>query len=254
MENNYLSHHGIKGQKWGVRRFQNEDGSLTAAGKRRLGVNKVEKLQKKATNARTSANEWDEMADHLSGKRSTKRRIKKIDKYRQNAAEDRAVAEKYDKKVEQKIAKKYSTIGDHSGKARYELDKGENIMRTHEKNASSLEALAKKYDDSGSYGKAELMRRSAETIRARGENLKAEQIRIAERYMEKSNIANQKASALATATNVKLGKKKVDSIIAEADKDGYNWAKAVDEINKEVDRISLIGQTGNNVYKYATGK
>lgn len=30
-----LSHHGIKGQKWGVRRFQNEDGSLTAAGKSR---------------------------------------------------------------------------------------------------------------------------------------------------------------------------------------------------------------------------
>lgn len=30
-----LSHHGIKGQKWGVRRYQNEDGSLTAAGKQR---------------------------------------------------------------------------------------------------------------------------------------------------------------------------------------------------------------------------
>ena len=28
-----LYHHGIKGQKWGVRRYQNEDGSLTAAGK-----------------------------------------------------------------------------------------------------------------------------------------------------------------------------------------------------------------------------
>ena len=26
---NELYHHGIKGQKWGVRRFQNEDGSLT---------------------------------------------------------------------------------------------------------------------------------------------------------------------------------------------------------------------------------
>lgn len=34
-ENNYLVHHGIKGQKWGVRRFQNEDGSLTAEGKER---------------------------------------------------------------------------------------------------------------------------------------------------------------------------------------------------------------------------
>ena len=30
-------HHGIKGQKWGVRRFQNEDGSLTAEGKARYG-------------------------------------------------------------------------------------------------------------------------------------------------------------------------------------------------------------------------
>lgn len=33
----YLMHHGIKGQKWGIRRFQNEDGSLTLAGKERYG-------------------------------------------------------------------------------------------------------------------------------------------------------------------------------------------------------------------------
>ena len=32
----YLSHFGIKGQKWGVRRYQNADGTYTAAGKKRL--------------------------------------------------------------------------------------------------------------------------------------------------------------------------------------------------------------------------
>lgn len=31
----YLMHHGIKGQKWGVRRFQDAAGNLTAAGKKR---------------------------------------------------------------------------------------------------------------------------------------------------------------------------------------------------------------------------
>lgn len=31
----YLAHYGIKGQKWGVRRFQNKDGSLTDQGKLR---------------------------------------------------------------------------------------------------------------------------------------------------------------------------------------------------------------------------
>lgn len=34
-DSEYLAHYGIKGMKWGVRRYRNEDGSLTSLGKKR---------------------------------------------------------------------------------------------------------------------------------------------------------------------------------------------------------------------------
>jgi hypothetical protein len=36
MNSNELMHHGIHGMRWGVRRYQNKDGSLTAAGRKRI--------------------------------------------------------------------------------------------------------------------------------------------------------------------------------------------------------------------------
>lgn len=54
MENQILQHHGVKGQRWGVRRYQYSDGSLTPMGRRRMNstdndnrkVYKVNKLTK----------------------------------------------------------------------------------------------------------------------------------------------------------------------------------------------------------------
>ena len=50
---NTLCHHGIKGQKWGVRRYQNPDGSLTNAGRKKYGTKtnfeRVQAAKKAAT-------------------------------------------------------------------------------------------------------------------------------------------------------------------------------------------------------------
>lgn len=48
----YLIHHGVQGQRWGVRRYQNKDGSLTEAGRKR-----IEKYKSKEDAINT--NKWD---------------------------------------------------------------------------------------------------------------------------------------------------------------------------------------------------
>ena len=60
----YLMHHGVRGMRWGVRRYQNADGSLTDAGKRRYsnGERAYKDLKKQVHSKRAKliggANRW----------------------------------------------------------------------------------------------------------------------------------------------------------------------------------------------------
>lgn len=56
---NELSHHGILGQKWGVRRYQNRDGTLTEEGKARLEKYRADETAKVEDNIRTMETKRD---------------------------------------------------------------------------------------------------------------------------------------------------------------------------------------------------
>lgn len=73
MQSDYIKHHGIRGQRWGVRRFQKLNGMFTAEGRKRRQEQK-KKYEEKLEEVESKASKVDKV---LYGK-STRRKAAKI--------------------------------------------------------------------------------------------------------------------------------------------------------------------------------
>lgn len=89
MEVDVLQHHGVKGMKWGIRRYQNKDGSLTPAGKKRAAKLKEEYTSltgKRTIRSKTSSKKVEEKKEDSTPK---KKSVKEMSDAELNAAVNR---------------------------------------------------------------------------------------------------------------------------------------------------------------------
>ena len=92
-----LYHHGIKGQKWGVRRYQNKDGSLTSEGRKKYGDTENFEAERKKKKAKDVEN-LRTMRNTSNSAKDLTREVNNIEKER-----SRKKQEKYNEAVKEKV-------------------------------------------------------------------------------------------------------------------------------------------------------
>lgn len=99
-----LEHHGVKGQKWGVRRFQNKDGTRTALGKKRESSPDAKEKEARKSDVKNRRT----MSDADLKKRIERMRLEK--EYKTLVDEDTAPGKKYVSEILSAAGKKTLTI------------------------------------------------------------------------------------------------------------------------------------------------
>lgn len=122
-----LQHHGILGQKWGVRRFQNEDGTLTAAGKRRLERKDNRWIKRNATKIHNKA--------YKKSQREMRKVTKQLDRKYMIRSDSERNGRRYMNEYNQNLARimntKVENLTSPSGKAvRFVAKRGEYGVHT----------------------------------------------------------------------------------------------------------------------------
>lgn len=118
-----LQHHGIKGMKWGRRRYQNADGSLTPAGKKRYGYGesdydygkdivggvKVKRTSKDLSDEEKAQKHEEEIARYNKALKNTKNAGKAVDAMRDFNDDIKAIK---NPAVEKRIRKSLDDVSD----------------------------------------------------------------------------------------------------------------------------------------------
>lgn len=246
----YLAHHGIKNQKWGQRRFQNYDGSLTSEGRKRYGVGEsnlskrekkqAEKAKAKAAKERAKVNSKKKADAQKAAEQKQKRmdylrdHPEKIYKYRKELTQDDVTdimqKVKFDRSL-QDIRKDEVDRGMRKiDRIKRNFDTANNIYSTGKNTYNNIAEINNALIDMG--------------IMKNGKRMK--------KWGEKDDSAAKKLEKL---IRTEAGIEEITKNLAAYSTDDIN--KAVNRLNAEdklQDRISRRKDGGNNGRKEKTPK
>lgn len=159
---NELYHYGVKGMRWGVRRYQNPDGSLTAAGKKRVSKKYKKASMEVSKKLSSNADRWhmeayNEAADYMNrggiDKFNASQRKKYGEKYYERNGYQEDYLKSFDKVIAKNLNRRLNDFYSNDAsvkKARdmvkqYDMTKWDDFAKTNEANIEEVRRMVEKH-------------------------------------------------------------------------------------------------------------